>query len=194
MHTSRLAAMTRSITVLPSRRDVLHGLAGGGLGLALRRTPGAAGAKKNHQHKHKKPKLERNDFGCVDVGSKCAGNDANCCSGVCEGKKPKKGKKDTSVCVAHDNAGICFPDTDSCTIGEILHCDLDNPNCLCARTTGNGGFCGDFTGGAVSLCRECSRDTDCQDEFGPGAACVVLQGVCTSCPDTGRTACVPACA
>jgi hypothetical protein len=61
-------------------------------------------------------------------------------------------------------------------------------------TTGNAPFCGDYTGfPGNDLCRDCSQDSDCQEEFGPGAACVVYAGLCgETCPDTG-TACVPAC-
>jgi hypothetical protein len=187
--------MTRSFAVRPSRRDVLRGLSGAGLGLAALRPLEVMLAKKKRKDKGKKPKLQRNEFGCVNVGGKCRGNSANCCSGICEGRKPKRGKKDTSVCVAHDS-GVCFPENDTCTVGGNVRCGSDNENCFCVLSTGNAGFCGDlsYTGGTDSFCRECSRDIDCQGEFGPGAACVFLGGVCSSlCAATGRTACIRRC-
>jgi hypothetical protein len=198
MDSERFDDITRLLTVLPSRRDVLRGLAGAGLGLALVRTPHFAGARKKRKHKKKdkKPKLTRNEFGCVDVGGNCLGNSANCCSGICEGTGPKKGKKDKSVCVAHDS-GVCFADSDTCTVGQQVQCHPVRDDCSCVLTTGNAGFCGDFgfSGGPDSVCRECVRDTDCQAEFGPGAACVFLGGICSpACADTGRTACIRPCA
>jgi hypothetical protein len=186
--------IARLFSVLPSRRDVLRGLAGAGFGLATLRQLGAVGAK-NRKNRKKKPKLKRNAFGCVDVGGKCQGNDANCCSGICEGKKPKKGKKDTSRCAGHD-AGICTPGSNTCALAGIAECDPSNSGCHCVGTTGNATFCGDTSGVTDgSLCRVCSKDTDCQAEFGPGAACIFLEGLCSIyCIDTGRTACVPPCA
>jgi hypothetical protein len=149
--------------------------------------------KRHRKHKHRKPKLQRNHFGCVAVGGTCLGDNANCCSGICEGKKPKKGKKDTSVCAAHDTAGTCSSDTDTCTIGQSVNC-ADNPSCICLLTTGNAGFCGDASGGRGSQCRNCIRDTDCQQEFGPGAACIVFGGTCSdACPDTGHRLCYSPC-
>ena len=46
--------------------------------------------------KNKKPK--NNAFGCLNVGQACNGKNDKCCSGICDGKKPKKGKKDKSKC------------------------------------------------------------------------------------------------
>lgn len=191
-------AWTHLVTRMPSRRDVVRGLAGTGLGMAARRPPDTVAAKKKRKRKdkNKKTKMKRNAFGCVDVGGKCQGNSANCCSGICEGQKPKRGKKDTSACVAHDNAGVCFPDSNSCAFGEVVRCTRENLNCLCLLTTGNAGFCGDFSSpdGPETLCRDCDKDVDCQEEFGPGAACVLFAGACSGiCPATGRTACVRPC-
>jgi hypothetical protein len=63
-------------------------------------------------------------------------------------------------------------------------------------TTGNAGFCAALQGFTpAQFCRFCSTDTDCQDEFGPGAACVILKGICSAaCASTGRTACMRPCA
>jgi hypothetical protein len=141
------------------------------------------------------PQPAVNAFGCLDVGQPCQGDSALCCSGVCDGSAPAPDQPDTSVCVAH-NAGICFADSDSCAGGGVP-CNPNKPNCLCMKTTGNAGFCADFTNLSQfeDTCRLCSADTDCEAEWGPGAACIVFGGICTPlCPTTGRTACAPPCA
>jgi hypothetical protein len=161
-------------------------------GLVARPAKGAEAQKtRKKRKKHKKP--QPNAYGCLDVDQSCNGDSSNCCSGVCDGEKPKKGKKDTSRCVAHD-AGICQADFDICSTGSPHYCNASNPNCTCVLTTGNAGFCGDFSLGLDNLCHACSQDTDCEDEFGPGAACIVTGGICEPvCTTTGGTACIPAC-
>jgi hypothetical protein len=184
MNHNRFDALTRTLISVPSRRHLLRGLAGAGLGLGGTRLPDLAEAKKKRKRKKKGKKAKPNAFGCLNVGDPCK-SEEQCCSGICEGKKGKK------RCQAHD-AGICTVGLNICT-GAVARCNADNPSCGCVLTTGNAGFCGDFTDGANNLCRDCSEDTDCQEEFGPGAACVALGGICAAiCPDTG-TACVPAC-
>jgi hypothetical protein len=174
MDAPRFDHLARSLMNIPSRRGLLRSLAGTAIGLAATRLSGMEAKKKR---KNKKPKkLKLNAFGCVDVGGKCRGNDANCCSGICEGAKPKKGKKDSSTCLAH-NAGSCQAGQDVC-LGNFAPCGTLGS---CLRTTGKASFCGN-----ISLCQACTRDTDCEAEFGPGAAC----GVCTdACLSTGGTIC-----
>jgi hypothetical protein len=169
MNQHSIPALARVLTFIPSRRDVLRSLAGAAVGLTVLHAPDTGEAKKNRKHKPRKPKLRRNEFGCVDVGGNCLGNSANCCSGICEGKKPKKGKKDSSVCVAHDTAGICFADTDTSTVGMNVPCHADNDLCFCVRTTGNAGFCGDFSSSSEppGSCQECCKDSDYQTDLGP---------------------------
>lgn len=195
MDGNRFDHVTRSLFAASSRRGLLHGLVGIALGTVVATLPIATSAKK----KNKKKKIDRNAFGCVNVGNKCAGKDGNCCSGICEGKKPKKAqkgkkaKKDKSSCLAH-NAGICTPAMDTCIAGNVP-CNPANDKCFCALTTGNAGFCGDFAAGPIALCRVCKTDPDCEAEFGDGAACIVMGGVCAAfCPATGNTACAPPCA
>src|SRR5215207_2969700 len=91
MDQQHVAAWTRSltriaVTRLPSRRDVLRGLVGLGLGLSALRRPETADAKKKRKKrkKHKKKRTQSppqplpppalNAFGCVDVGQACRGN------------------------------------------------------------------------------------------------------------------------
>jgi hypothetical protein len=176
-------SITRAFNADNSRRTVMKRLAGGALAaLVVRFGPeGAAEArkKKNRKNTKKTPKLKLNAFRCVDVGKACRGNNANCCSGICKGKKPKKGKKDTSRCVAH-NVLECLAGQDTCALGFIA-CGTDVDS-ACHQTTGNAAFCA-----GKGACAECRKDTDCEGEFGPGAACVV----CAECEETG-TACAAA--
>jgi hypothetical protein len=192
----RFDALTRSLSATTSRRGLGRALTGGGLAALVgeRLTPHGVGAKKKkgRKNRNKPKKLPINEFRCVNVGKPCAGKNGTCCSGICQGKKPKKGKKDRSTCVAH-NAGICSAEADSCTVGEV-QCNPGNPSCLCTLTTGNAGFCAAFSGGTSGHCRVCRKDTDCEPEFGAGAACLVMGGACTPlCIATGRTACAPPC-
>jgi hypothetical protein len=121
-------------------------------------------------------------LGCVNVGGKCRGNDANCCSGICDGKKPKKGKKDRSRCQAHD-ASTCQPgqSPEVCGDEDVVCTTSGGEKGMCATTTGNAGYC--FN--AVQLNGSCTRDTDCQDGVGPSAACI-------HCLSSGETHCVGA--
>ncbi len=161
----RFDDLIRSLNV--SRRTLL----GGGLAVAggwLCRPHIAARKKRG-----KRSKLKRNVYGCVNVGGACRGKDAVCCSGACQGKKPRKGKKDISRCVAH-NVGDCPAGADSCLEGVTL-CT----NGLCYQTTGQTAFCA-----AGGVCFDCKRDADCEPVFGEGAAC----GVCPDC--VGDTSCL----
>lgn len=182
MDGSHFDGLTRSLA--QSRRSLLGGalaLAGGWLGIAN------TAARKKHKKKGKKAKPPKpNAYGCFGVGKACK-NESQCCSGICEGKKGKRN------CAAHDVA-ICQVDSDICSSGQAVLCGTTNPHCACTLTTGNAPFCGDFTDfPGDTLCRDCRQDTDCEADFGPGAACVVYSRLCGDiCPDTG-TACVPAC-
>jgi hypothetical protein len=167
MDDRRFDALARSLTRTSERRSLLRGVAATTLALAVTRISGVSGTvAARHKKKHKKKtKLVRNAFGCVDVGGKCRGNDANCCSGICQGKKPKKGKPDKSHCVAHNVLG-CQVDQDAC-VEFPAPCGT---NGFCYRTTGNASFCG---GGGGSCVVECSNDADCAESWGPGSACIV---------------------
>jgi hypothetical protein len=184
MHAHHFDTLARSLTGSGSRRRAVALALSGALGSAL----GVSSVQEVGAKKTKNPKP--NSFGCLNVGQKCRGKDSKCCSGVCQGKKPKKGKKDKRKCAAH-NAGICTPELDLCTTGLITSC---GPLCSCLRSTGNAGFCGNVAN-LNNPCRNCTKDTDCHAEFGPGAACVFLGGECYAvfCPDTGGTACIPPC-
>jgi hypothetical protein len=158
-----------------SRRSVLSGtlaIAAGWLGAYH------VEAKKKRKHKKKEKKAKPNEFGCLNVGTSCK-NAAQCCSGMCEGKKGKK------RCRAHD-AGSCAAGT------QLAFCDGMDVACTtsagvpggCATTTGNAGYCV-----ATGYCVACATDADCQAAdggvLGPHAACIR----CATCSDSGGTAC-----
>lgn len=185
-----------------SRRQVLRGLAGTGLGLAGLKLSNRAAAGKQRKGKKKAKKNQPkqrpatqsppavNAFGCLNVGQPCRGDNALCCSGVCQGAAPQPGAPDTSTCVAH-HAGPCRAGATTCEAGTLVECVADEAS-MCVRTTGNAPFCGSLMIDIQKYCRVCAKDTDCQAEYGPGAACVVLDGICSGfCGVTGLTACLP---
>lgn len=197
MDDARFDALTRRLTAPDSRRRILVA-AGGACGLFGLIRPAAAAAKK----RKKKPKRAKpNAFGCLDVGQPCAGQDGRCCSGVCQGAKPKKGKRDRSRCVAHHTGG-CTADRHICFDPDGSSCSVASTTARCFKTTGNAGFCAEYGGFRhVANCQPCRRDPDCEAlGFGPGAACVIVrtEGVCANgCEgfnDSPGTACFPAAA
>jgi hypothetical protein len=59
------------------------------------------------KHKKRRKKIQRNAFGCVNVGSFCK-NSGQCCSGVCQGKKGKKSaRRMTPAGARPGSAGPC---------------------------------------------------------------------------------------
>jgi hypothetical protein len=179
MDIDRFDALTRSLSDTRSRRGALGTLVGGTFGLL---GIASAVAKKGKGKKKPKPKLPLNTFGCVNVGQKCAGKSTNCCSGICQGKKPKKGKRDKSTCIAH-NTGGCTPERSLCvTDSPASQC---SPEGVCLTTTGNAGFCADADIGFTN-CQPCRKDTDCEAlGFGAGAACAIFDGPFCASPDEG---------
>lgn len=177
MDESRFDAITRILGISRSRRLALRSVAGVAVAAGLARLgPGGATAKnKKSKHRRKWKKLQKNAFGCVNVGGACRGKDANCCSGICEGLPKYGSKKDTSRCVAHNELD-CALGADTCQ--ALAPC---GPGGSCYQTTGQSSFCAAF-----AFCRDCQRDADCEPEFGEGAAC---GAGCDFCP-TG-TVCAP---
>jgi hypothetical protein len=181
MDAATFDGLTRRLASTAPRRWLLGRVAAAWLGAALVPLPHTASARKGKSKKKKKLRL--NTFGCVDVGGTCRGKDANCCSNICQGKKPKKGKKDKSHCVAHDQS-TCLPGQ----AGEVCGGLADVP-CVtttgldggCFTTTGNAGYCaGDGN------CFPCKKDADCILHCGPQAACIKCP---TECASVGGAAC-----
>lgn len=166
------------------RRAVLAGLAGILPAWALPEVQTAQAKKNKKKRRNKQNKPKNNSFGCLNVGQHCNGKDSKCCSGICQGKRPKKGKKDKSACVAH-NVGPCQDAFDVCA-GVAVPCSAGNLG-GCFKTTGNAPFCGV----GDTPCVLCRRDDDCvQLGFGPGSACVVCNFLCAA--ESGGTMCIAA--
>jgi hypothetical protein len=179
MDAARFDRLARSPRVGSTRRRLLR-LAAVILGVGTaKHEPDLIAAKKN-----KNKRLRRNAFGCVDVGGKCRGNSANCCSGICQGKKPKRRKKDKSRCVAHDQTTCLSGQTEpGCGGTALVGCETTaGRGGICFTTTGNAGVCA-----ADTHCSPCRKDADCIGVCGPQSACVP----CAGCDILGTTtACV----
>lgn len=183
VHVAPFDAVIRFLIARSKRRTLLRGLIVAALGIPTSIFPESTGARKRRHHrKNRTNPPQLNAFGCLDVGQTCRGLDELCCSGICEGTKPKKGERDKSQCIAH-NTGGCSPLQDLCTTDPNTLCGATG---VCARTTGNAGFCLDSTVGQLN-CVACKKDADCTAGFGPGAACLVCD---VACPAT-RTVCAP---
>jgi hypothetical protein len=164
--------LTQSIGGGVSRRMMLR-LATSAMGGYATPAPATAKGKK---------KPTPNAYGCLSVGQPCRGNDTLCCSGLCHGKKPKKGKRDKRKCAAR-NSGGCTAAQDSCMVEKNVPC---MSNGVCTQTTGDAPFCSRL---GVGECVACTKDADCV-LWGPGAACIVCP---FACPQT-TTACFAAAA
>jgi hypothetical protein len=168
-----------------SRRSLLSGglsLATGLLGIA--NTDARKKRKRKHKHKKKRtPTATPNEFGCLEVGDPCT-SEAQCCSGICEGKKGNK------TCRAH-GTGTCDQDGPNfCTAATTL-C-YNSASCVCARTTAGSNFCG--SGLLPSDCAVCQTDADCEAlGFPAGSACVQWSsGFCAGFCESGM-ACIAPC-
>ena len=185
MDSSQFDGFARSLA--GSRRSLVSGI------LALAATGGAlltrtTGAKKKGRP-NKKPKIgQPNEFGCLDVGQRCA-SAAQCCSSVCRGKKGKK------TCRAHD--------TGTCQQGGAGHCIEQDPSrlscngssdCACARTTAGSDACVANAPSGFDYCTGCVTDGDCEAVGYPaGSVCLPLhEGICAGACDSNR-ACFPPC-
>jgi hypothetical protein len=194
MDQERFDSLARRAGRIGTRRGIVGAGLGGVLGALAIGDLDARKRKSKQKGNGGKPKP--NEFGCLNVGKACAGNDDTCCSGICQGQKPKKGEKDKSRCVGHDALG-CTPQRSQCVVENLddARCNLPNQGSFCMTTTGNAGFCSELAGLSVDLvCRPCSRDRDCVAfGFTPGSACVDLRaGNCAgSCAETGGRACLP---
>jgi hypothetical protein len=163
MDQHRVDALTRTLRSVPSRRDVLRGLAAIGIGLGTARLPA--------------PVAGETPSGCRKVGDRCKRAD-QCCSGICTGKPGKK------KCRAH-GTGTCDQKIEGiCTTPDLLSVVCNNrSNCGCFRTTAGSNFCAELL--PPSQCVECTKDADCVALGLPaGTACApVSAGRCAGqCP------------
>jgi hypothetical protein len=174
MHNTRFASFSRGLIGRPSRRDVVRGLTGCGLAWGAAQWPGIVAARKKHKHKKKHCKQrtvpQANAFGCLDVGQPCNGDSSACCSGICEGTKPKKCKPDTSRCVGHDESSCVAGDQAGVCVDGVMTVFCTTSfgwDGICDTTTGNAGYCY-----KNSACFPCRTDADCQPICGAQAACL----------------------
>ncbi len=179
MDSDRFDRLSRAAADPRTRRGVLRLLLGSALGMGslAALNPGAADAAAAVDAAADATDVQSaNAFGCLNVGQRCFGHDALCCSGRCAGKKPAPGRRDRRHCIAH-NVGGCLDGQDFCA-GTDVACGSIG---MCFRTTGNAGFCG-----FAVFCEGCARDVECEARgHGEGAACVA----CAECPTTNFTAC-----
>ena len=181
MGASRFDDLTRAFGSASSRRAAVATLVVA-VGLA-RRFLGHHEAPANKRQTPKSANAKRNAFGCLAVGQNCRGKDRRCCSGICQGTKPKPGEQDTSTCAGHDE-GTCQADQQRLECGGAQDVRCTNAAGIaghCAVTTGNAGYCLHDV-----ACYPCRKDTDCEPFCGAGAACIPCAGRCA---DHGGTAC-----
>jgi hypothetical protein len=167
MDGSRLDALSRSLDTGPSRRGLSRRLGELTLGgtLALLGLTGSAAKRKKNKN------LTFNEFGCVPVGGRCRGKNSVCCSGICQGKKPKQGERDKTHCVAHDATSCLAGQTVKVCGGSSVLCTTSTGEAGgCLTTTGNAGYC---AAAIDCILPSCAKDADCQAHCGPQWACVL---------------------
>jgi hypothetical protein len=192
MDAKRFDSLSRAVGRRRSRRGAVQTLATAALGAAAIRIGLSTVPAEAAQ-----VEVERR-FNCIAVGDACKGNDSQCCSGKCKGKKSsgggrKRNRRDKSRCVAHDQ-GSCTADQDTCESGRVACGRGSNGGCL--QTTGNAPFCGEVsrigTGPPLLGCEICEKDEDCVNlNYGSGAACVVCESKCEA-VNNKSTACAGA--
>ena len=140
--------------------------------------------RKRKKHRKRKPQAKPNSFGCLEVNDPCT-SEADCCSGICEGKKCRA--HGTDIC-RQDRPGVCTADPADV---PSLGCGA---NCYCFRTTAGSNFCAPVvrTSGQED-CTTCQQDADCLAlGYPPGSACApVGRGNCTGFCSSGMACLVP---
>jgi hypothetical protein len=151
----RFDLLVQSLAIARPRRRLTHAILGGVLGIAL--GPAATGAGP----------------GCTNVGKPCK-KPGDCCSGKCKGKQDKK------TCRAHDATTCVAGEVGPQCGGKFKFCETSSqlPG-VCRTTTGKAGYC-EYIGTDMP----CTKDKDCHEGFGPGAACLK----CPSAPSGTRCA------
>ena len=172
---------------VPSRRDVLRGLAASGLGLTPVGLPEGAGAQPKRRKKRTRPKPARpNQFSCLDVNDRCRRH-TQCCSGRYTGKPGKKRCRVHGTGTCNQRApGIC-----DAAIPALSFCNSLTA-CGCVRTTAGSSYCGVIDLSIIG-CASCKRNADCvRLGFPPGSACApTATGNCAGDCATGMVCLVP---
>lgn len=176
MDDHRFDTMTKRIAAVSSRRSLLGGLAGGALAALLGRAAAGQEAARGGGG--------RPTGRCLGEKKECR-RGAQCCSGVCKGKRGKK------KCRRAPGQGTCTTDRNVCAVGNPgIGCNGDFA-CACAVTTGGTAFCGSLFGDS---CAACASGADCVGlGFPAGSACIPVGGDCEDCPAAGGTKCLLPC-
>jgi hypothetical protein len=172
-----ILTLTRAFTRVPSRRDVLRGLIGAGLGLGSLRLSDVAGAKNKRKRKKKRKKCtggtKRCRKKCISSTSCCSSSDcgsgATCVDGICN--CPSGFKNCEGACIlAGQCCGAC-PGDKVCDEG-VCACPANAPfECP-------GDQC--FSEGQCCVTEGCPVGFECVEGLClcPGADAINCNGIC----------------
>jgi hypothetical protein len=182
-----LTTLTRTLKHLPTRRDVVRGLAGAGLGLSALRISDLTEAKKgkrNKKHKRRSCKPNCHDRSCGNDG--CGGSCGACVADqICHGGTCCTPQRPAATCVGRcgawpNNCGqsvscamcpanaLCLP-SGSCANVCVTPTDCPMFNCACANSVEGLRHC--VNGSSLSctaMVQACTTTADCP----VGASCI----------------------
>ena len=122
MDQTRFDAVTRTLSRIPSRRDVLRGLASAGLGLGSLRLSTVAAAKKKRKGKKKQKK-------CAEAGQTTSKKRKRCCQGLVQDGTGRCAQPASDCIPATCGPTACGNLPDGC--GGTLNCGGCASNSLC---------------------------------------------------------------
>ena len=160
MDQHHIAALTRALSRVPSRRDVLRGLAGAGLGLGALRQPETADAKKKRKKKKK-------------TNTAAPPPPTATCTPTCRRK----------VCGGDGCGGSCG----SCAAGQLCRsgtcCTPEPPEVTCA------GRCGQVTGNTCHepVACACPSGQECLSNGSCATVCTPSANPCPNCTLCGAS-------
>ena len=219
MDASGFDRLTRALTIAPSRRGIVHALAGTALGGLLVLVAGhdtsakqckkTCGRCKRCNRKTGECKPRTGPCGtcrrckkgkCVveNNGVSC-GTDKICRNGVCctpcGDACCRKGElcADAASSACRIGRGSCKVGDDICSANQPIPCGPAggsiNNSCACFTSKSGATRCGDST---ESSCGQCTTDEECETGFGLGAFCINDTGAGCLCA-TGEGFCAKAC-
>lgn len=186
MDGKRFDAVTRRISMRPSRRALLSVLSGAALGACLSALGGSdADARKKSAGNNKK-KCRKLDRDCGSKQKCCKG--LACTNGTC--LKPRAPECDND----NDCGGIESCQNGQCVAACVPACsgdrDCDGGQCVCpSARPHSGGFCDD-------TCRECCIDDHCGQfngkkcDHSQGSVCVCANSFNHDCGQLCQTCCI----
>lgn len=195
MNQPRIDVVTRTLSRLPSRRDVLRGLAAAGLGLGTLRLVDAsndAAAKtcKKIKDKRKRKRCLRKEGCpagkrackgvCIPRGACCSHSECAHLSTPCTNGSCNASHQCVPVPNNHCQEGFeCLVDGRCAESCEVVDCGTSI--CECGTTKEGGSHCRNVVGGTcpVQTCtstNDCFQGQLCQDVPGCGDRCVTICG------------------